>query len=54
VSVATSSLEDGLRGSFDFSLAVFYRETTWWPWVIAGAAALIAMGFALYGTFGGR
>ena len=54
VRVFTHSLEDGLRGSFDFSLAVFYRETTWWPWLIAGAAALTAMGFALYGMVGVR
>jgi hypothetical protein len=54
VRVFTHALEGGLRGNFDFSLAVFYRETTWWPWFIAGAAALTALGFALYGTFGGR
>jgi hypothetical protein len=54
VRVSTHSLQDGLRGTFDFSLAVFYRETNWWPWVIVGATALTALGFALYGTFGGR
>ncbi len=53
VRVATHSLEDGLRGSFDFSLAVFYRETTWWPWVIAGAAALTGLAFAAFRIYGG-
>jgi hypothetical protein len=41
VTVSTLSLQNQFVGSFDFSLAIFYRERRWfWPVVAVGASAL--------------
>jgi hypothetical protein len=53
VTVSTVTLQNQAGGAYDFSLAVFYNERWWWPWVVGAVLAAAAATLVLRSWGGG-